>query len=62
MFVSGIGEVQGCDIEVEGAQQHLTRSRDCIRVTFVCHWVAHMHRESMGNCIYTVYTLYEHVW
>ena len=54
MFVSGIGEVQGCDIEVEGAQRHLTQSRDHVRVAFVCHWVAHMHRESMGNCIYTI--------
>ena len=62
MFVSGIGEVQGCDIEVEGAQRHLTRLHDRICVVFVCHWVAHTHRESMGNCIYTVDTLYEHVW
>ena len=41
---------------------HATRSCDRVRVTFVCHWVAHTHRESMGNCRYTVDTLYEHVW
>ena len=29
---------------------HATRSRDRVRVAFVCHWVAHTHRESMGNC------------
>ena len=41
---------------------HATRSHDRVRVVFVCHWVAHMHRESMGNCSYTVDTLYEQVW
>ena len=41
---------------------HATRSRDHVCIALVCHWVAHTHRESMGNCRYTVDTLYEHFW
>ena len=40
---------------------HAMRSRDRVRVTFMCHWVAHTHRESMGDCTYTLDTVYEHV-
>ena len=40
---------------------HATRSHDRVRVTFMCHWVAHMRRESMGDCTYTLDTVYEHV-
>ena len=40
---------------------HATRSCDRVRVAFVCHWVAHTRRESMGDCTYTLDTVYEHV-
>ena len=36
------------------------QSCDHARVMFVCHWVAHTQREGMGDCTYTVDTLYEH--
>ena len=36
------------------------RSRDCVHIVFVCHWVAHTRREGMGDCTYTVDTIYEH--
>ena len=40
---------------------HVTQSRDRVCIAFVCHWVAHTHRESMGDCTYTLDTVYEHV-
>ena len=40
---------------------HATQSCDLVRITFVCHWVAHMRRKSMGDWTYTLDTVYEHV-
>ena len=42
-------------------RSHATQSRDRVRVAFMCHWVAHTRRESMGDCTYTLDTVYEHV-
>ena len=55
LFPPCLGPVRG---PIRG---HVTRSRDRVRVAFMCHWVAHMHRESMGDCTYTLDTVYEHV-
>ena len=56
-----------CGVRVEGGRWWQgegklcpTQSRDRTRVAFVCHWVAHTRREGMGDCTYTVDTLYEH--
>ena len=37
-----------------------TWSCDHVHITFMCHWVAHTQRGGMGDCKYTVDTLYEH--
>ena len=58
----------GCAAEgagrVDGGVKHVVnmmQSCDHAHVMFVCHWVAHTCRESMGGCKYSVDTLYEHV-